>query len=203
MTETFGRFLYTFRGFIPLPVFAAAFLAAAPHPASFLAGTAAAAAGEAIRLWALTYIGPKSRAERKTRASRLIREGPYSIVRNPLYVANMIMIAGVLLAANRPWLFALCPALVAYYFLVAKAEEGFLRIAFPAEADSYIREVGAFIPALRKPAPAAERFPLSECIFPEINTIAAAEACLCAVGIKLFVRIPVALDFSDRIFGGC
>lgn len=198
MTEKIGKFLYSFRGYIPLPVFAAAFLAADPHPAAFLAGLAIAFAGETLRLWALTYIGPKSRAERKTRASRLIREGPYSIVRNPLYVANMTMIAGVLAASNRPSLFALAPVLVVYYMLVAGAETAFLRQAFPAEAESYIREVRAFIPAIRLPAPGQERFPMSECFFPEINTIAAAEACFFIIGLKMFFSMPVLLDFSDR-----
>jgi len=200
MFSRIGIFFYTYRGFLPVPLFGLVFLAAQPKALSFLVGFALAAAGEGGRVWALTYIGPKSRAERKTRASRLIREGPFSLVRNPLYVANMMITLGILLAANRLVLLAFVPVMVVFYILVVRAEQHFLKDAFPSEAESYFREVRAFIPAIRRPVAAQESFSLGECLLPELSTMTAMELCLGVVGLKLFLDLPVLLDFGDRIF---
>jgi protein-S-isoprenylcysteine O-methyltransferase Ste14 len=182
-----GRFLYTFRGLLPAPVLLAVILWGRPSDVSFLAGIAVAALGEAGRFWALTYIGPKSRAEGKRRADRLIAEGPYSLTRNPLYVANLAIAAGLLLAANRWVLLGFVPLGFVYYYLVALAEEEFLIGAFPGEWESFRASVPRFLPRLAWPKPAPVRFPLRECFIPELSTLIAAELGLVLIGLKLFI----------------
>jgi protein-S-isoprenylcysteine O-methyltransferase Ste14 len=158
-----------------------------PSEVSFLAGIAVAALGEAGRFWALTYIGPKSRAEGKRRADRLIAEGPYSLTRNPLYVANLTIAAGLLLASNRWVLLGFVPLGFVYYTLVALAEEEFLIGAFPEQWKSYHASVPRFLPRIARPTPSPVRFPLRECFVPELSTLIAAELGLVLIGSKLFL----------------
>ncbi len=181
-----GRFLYTFRGVMPLPAMILLVLYAAPTALSFLVGAAVAAAGEAGRLWALTYIGPKSRAEEKRRADRLIQEGPYAWTRNPLYVANLLQTAGLLLAANRWILLLVLPLGVVYYSLVALAEEEFLRAAFGEAFDAYRERVPRFLPKPGRLVPASVRFSVLECLTPEMSTMIVMETVLGLIGLKLF-----------------
>jgi protein-S-isoprenylcysteine O-methyltransferase Ste14 len=181
-----GRFLYTFRGLLPAPLLLAVVLWGRPTELSWLAGLAVAALGEAGRFWALTYIGPKSRAEDKRRADRLISEGPYSLTRNPLYVANLTIAAGLLLAANRWVLLLLVPLGFVYYTLVALAEEEFLARAFPADWESYRASVPRFLPRVGRMKPAPVRFSWRECFVPELSTLIAAELGLVCIGAKLF-----------------
>ncbi|MHC4779060.1 MAG: methyltransferase family protein [Planctomycetota bacterium] len=192
-----GRVLYTFRGYIPVPAVIAVVLWARPTPLSFLVGLVVAALGEVGRLWPLTYIGPKSRAEGKRRADRLIMEGPYSLTRNPLYVANLTIAAGVLLASNRWILLLAVPLGFVYYTLVILAEEEFLHAEYGQAFEEFRRSVPRFIPRLRRPTPAEVRFGILTCITPEMSTIIAAEVALGLIGLKLFA----ALDFLSGIHG--
>lgn len=186
LARRIGKVLYMFRGVIPVPAAALVVLWARPSEISLLAGAALAALGEAGRLWALTYIGPKSRAEGKRRADRLITEGPYSLTRNPLYVANLTIAAGILLAANRWVLLLAVPLGVVYYTLVAMAEEEFLMKEFPDQWESFVRSIPRFLPRLRRPLPAAVRFRVAEILTPELSTLIAAEVILCLVGLRLY-----------------
>lgn len=182
-----GKMLYTFRGVLPVPAFLLLLLVAAPSEVSFLAGILVAGVGEAGRLWALTYIGPKSRAEGKRRADRLIMEGPYSLTRNPLYVANLTIAAGLLLAANRWVLLLAVPLGVVYYYLVALAEEEFLAQEFPEQFARFRATVPRFFPRFRAPPPADTRFRLAEVFTPEISTLLAAELVLVLMGLELYL----------------
>lgn len=78
---------------------------------------------------------------------RLINYGPFSIVRNPLYVFSMIGVLGVSIFTQRPWIMLIGPVgvTVIYYYLV-KREEGFLLSAFGDEYAEYCRKVPRFIP---------------------------------------------------------
>ena len=82
----------------------------------------------------------------------LISTGPYSIVRNPIYLAMFGMLIASGLAVSR-WL-ALFPAMVVVLAGTAiriRTEEKLLRVAFGANFDRYARLVPAFLPRLRRP----------------------------------------------------
>ena len=80
----------------------------------------------------------------------LITEGPYSIVRNPIYLGMFGMILSTALVFSRWWL-----ALIAIVFFLAgvqiriRAEEKLLRETFGAKFDEYAARVPAFIPFIR------------------------------------------------------
>lgn len=92
------------------------------------------------RIYCSAYIAGKKNAE-------LITAGPFSIVRNPLYVFSFIGIVGIGLMSSRLSVllafFVLFPLML--HFLV-KREEAFLREAFGEAYTSYCATVPRFFP---------------------------------------------------------
>lgn len=84
---------------------------------------------------------------RLTEGHRLVTEGPYRLVRHPIYTGMLGMLLSTGVAASR-W-FLLPPAVLLFGIGTAirvRSEEKLLRQAFPAEYESYARRVAAVIP---------------------------------------------------------
>src|SRR6266851_6093858 len=102
-----GDWLFRHRTALPLPI-AAAILglrvgeAAASVPL-VAAGVGVTVAGELIRLWGVHHIGAISRT-RSDRLGPLIDTGPFALIRNPLYVGNILLWVGFALASRLVWL---------------------------------------------------------------------------------------------------
>ena len=77
----------------------------------------------------------------------VIRSGPFSVVRNPLYVFSFIATLGIGLQSGM-WVVALGLALIyiVYYPFVVKKEEAFLAHKFDESYAVYLREVPRWIP---------------------------------------------------------
>lgn len=107
----------------------------------FSGGEAVAAAGLAIRFWAVSHIGGISR----TRASRLgplTRTGPYLLVRNPLYVGNFLMWSGFVVASQLLWMLPIAWSVFALqYGAIVRFEEAALVRHFGAAYVGYARQV--------------------------------------------------------------
>ncbi|HEC80014.1 MAG: hypothetical protein B6D57_01095 [Candidatus Coatesbacteria bacterium 4484_99] len=132
-----GGFLFRWRGVMPLPWIALYMWFAEPRLYSLIIGFIVFAFGECLRLWAVSHIGSPSRAE-VMGAESMIIDGPYAIVRHPLYSGNILIAMGEIFAsfALFPYQFLLIIIFpVIYYILIAKAEEDYLRGRF----DSYGR----------------------------------------------------------------
>ena len=79
---------------------------------------------------------------------RLSQSGPYSYVRNPLYLGTSIVAAGLVIASRRWLLFAVFAVVfVLVYLPVIELEEQHLRKLFP-DFEAYSRRVHALRPAL-------------------------------------------------------
>lgn len=78
-------------------------------------------------------------------AHRLVREGPYSVVRNPLYLAEEVALLGFLLRFFSPMMLALFVAHGALQIGRMLFEENLLRHAFP-DYDDYARSTSRLIP---------------------------------------------------------
>ncbi len=138
-----GQRLFRARGWVPVPgAVLLVVLARAPAPWMAIAGWSLCAAGEALRLWGVAHIGPASRT-RGDEVVGLIESGPFAWSRNPLYVGNLALWAGVGLLAGRPVLVAiLVTVLAVHYRFVVAWEEANLRARLGATYDAYAARVG-------------------------------------------------------------
>jgi protein-S-isoprenylcysteine O-methyltransferase Ste14 len=108
-----------------------------------LLGVLVALAGQALRVATVGYAyiirGGK---DRKVYAEELVTRGLFRHGRNPLYVGNLLILAGLLLVWNSPVAYVVGGAffLVGYMAIVA-AEEAFLRNKFGAQYDAYCASV--------------------------------------------------------------
>ena len=107
------------------------------------------AAGEAIRLWAVHHIGAISRT-RSDRLGPLIDSGPFALVRNPLYLGNILLWLGFALSARLLWLAPIVVVLLAFeYHAIVRWEETLLADRLGDPYRRYIERVPRWIP---KPA---------------------------------------------------
>jgi protein-S-isoprenylcysteine O-methyltransferase Ste14 len=121
------------------------------HPdAAFtsLIGIVLALIGQSIRIAnvGMVYIirGGKSH---KVYAETLVTAGLYSHVRNPMYVGNSFLLAGLAFASNS-WVFAIggIALAIAVHVGIIAAEENFLRGKFGEQYVDYCRRVPRIIP---------------------------------------------------------
>ncbi len=92
------------------------------------------------RVYCSTFIGGRKN-------KRVIRSGPFSVVRNPLYVFSFIATAGIGLQSGMLSLTALLlVAYIIYYPFVVRKEEAYLRHKFDESYEVYLREVPRWIP---------------------------------------------------------
>lgn len=95
------------------------------------------------RIWCAAYIGG-----RKNQA--VVTDGPYSIVRNPLYVFSFFGVLGLGLSTGTVTIPAiLATFFAAYYIQVVRREERFLVENLGAEYLAYLAKVPRWIPKLR------------------------------------------------------
>ncbi len=182
---SFGRWLFRWRGLTPVPVIAAvAFLAlrtlrASPprgaHLAA-LAGLGACLLGQALRAWVRGVVTTDSSNQgRSLSAGTLNIAGAYRFTRNPLYLGNLLLVAGLLVQVPDPlaWLLGLGFFFGQYYFII-RAEEDYLLSRFGDPYRRLLAEVPRFFPRFT-PAPAgpAGAFDGKRALFTEHNTAAA------------------------------
>jgi protein-S-isoprenylcysteine O-methyltransferase Ste14 len=92
------------------------------------------------RTWCTLYIGGRKRRE-------LVTNGPYSVVRHPLYVFSIVAVIG--LGAQSGSLIVACLAAAVLGWplaAVARSEERALRETFGTAYDDYAARVPAFVP---------------------------------------------------------
>lgn len=124
-------------------------LHAQPSWEGFWSGLGLALGGQALRVWAIGYSGEPTRGE-QLEAPVLVTAGPYSYVRNPLYVGNLLNCLGVLTAAFYPWdilrMVALFGLAAVLYVFLGRHEEKFLAERFGTQYEDYQRRVPAWLP---------------------------------------------------------
>jgi len=152
---------------------------ARPTIASLVAGFVVLALGEFIRFWGVSIAGSETRTTGTVGGTYLITNGPFGYMRNPLYVGNILMYAGVgiMSMALFPWLFLL--ALVWFYVqyaLIIANEEEYLSRRFGDAYAEYKRHVRRFLPRLTPYTPAgppAKNIDLREGLSSERRTLQA------------------------------
>lgn len=143
-----GAFLFRNRGWLPAPLLVAMCLSPVVHP---VAGGVLVAAGEALRLWAVGHIGLPSRT-RGDGAHRVVRSGPYGRVRNPLYIGNVLIFAGIGVVVW-PWALVAVPLLCLHYTAIVRWEESNLAARLGAPYQDYLATVPRWWPSAQAALP--------------------------------------------------
>jgi protein-S-isoprenylcysteine O-methyltransferase Ste14 len=148
-----GEWLFKKRDYTPIPLIIIAIvymviMKVTPTEQSIAAGAALVVLGEAIRFWGVSYIGPISRTRSRS-TGNLQDSGPFSVVRNPLYVGNFFLSLGLVVVANIWWLIPVYIAAFAFqYHYIVRWEEWNLRGKFGAEFEAYCARVPRWFPKL-------------------------------------------------------
>lgn len=150
-----GNFFFKYRDLLFPLVFLPLALATRPRAlpddpvaerALLLAGLLAVVAGQGLRalVIGLAYIR-RGGKDKQIYAEDLVQEGIFAHSRNPLYLGNMLIVAGFVIIHGGPWMYLLVlPFFVFVYFAIVAAEESYLNERFGAKYAEYCKRVPRF-----------------------------------------------------------
>jgi protein-S-isoprenylcysteine O-methyltransferase Ste14 len=107
--------------------------------------------GLALRIFTIGFVPRRTSGRNTDRqiADTLNITGMYSIVRNPLYLGNFLMMLGFAMFFHHWWLVFTATFICALsYYCIVQAEEAFLRERFGVVYERWAAERPAFIPKL-------------------------------------------------------
>jgi protein-S-isoprenylcysteine O-methyltransferase len=104
--------------------------------------------GMAIRFWSIATLRHFFTVNVTLRDDhRLIRVGPYRLLRHPSYTGALLEFYGFALAVENLWAALIVVIPITYAFFVRmRVEEGVLRAAFPEDYPAYERETRRLVP---------------------------------------------------------
>jgi len=107
----------------------------------------------ALRTWATAYLRTDVVHDSAQHSETLVADGPFRHTRNPLYLANLPMAAGIgVLASRLGWIFLVLANWIFVYRLINREEEA-LRKSQGESFLAYCRAVPRFWPSLRARVP--------------------------------------------------
>jgi protein-S-isoprenylcysteine O-methyltransferase Ste14 len=112
-----------------------------------------------LRTWATACLRTEVVHDARQHSEALVADGPYRWVRNPLYLANLPMAAGIGVMASRlGWLFMIVGIWLFVYRLILREEDGLLQSQGEAYR-AYFEAVPRFWPALTPRVPSGAGVP--------------------------------------------
>ena len=144
--------LFKIRSYTPIPFLLFMFIFYSGSVESWLVGLPIILFGEFIRLWGVSHAGSLTRTTTGPKAKKLITSGPFSHVRNPLYIGNIIVYTGfgILSYSLFPYLAILAFCwFVFQYWLIISIEEKFLESKFGLEYKHYKENVNRLLPSIK------------------------------------------------------
>jgi len=107
---------------------------------TILLGLPLVVVGLALRTWASGYLAKNT---------RLCTAGPYGLCRHPMYLANLIILAGILMAGNNIYMTATGLLLtIAVYVFAIRREEALLNYLFDEDYTQYCQTTPCLLPRL-------------------------------------------------------
>lgn len=158
------NFFFKNRSYTPIPLALLIISFSMPTLPYLWYGLVCLTIGEFIRIWAVSYAGGVTRTT-KVGAPALCSSGPFAHVRNPLYIGNLFLFSGVVLAAGAPniwimlgvtWVFFLTQ-----YTLIISLEEETLVGLFGNEYNTYRNNVPRLFPRFSPWKDEDDRVPMS------------------------------------------
>lgn len=116
-----------------------------------IVGILLAVAGQCLRaaVIGLAYI-KRGGVNKKIHADTLVTGGLFSHCRNPLYIGNLLILAGILIIINNPWVYLLGGGFfLVSYSAIVRAEEQYLAGKFGRDYARYCSRVGRWTITLR------------------------------------------------------
>ena len=145
------NFFFKHRSYTPVPLAVVILYFSSPYHAVLGVGTVLLVLGEVIRIWAVRYAGGATRTM-VVGAPFLCTSGPFSRVRNPLYLGNMMIYTSFVLIAGNESLWIMVGAtwifFIVQYSLIVSLEENALYRLFGDEYDIYRKNVSALVPRI-------------------------------------------------------
>ena len=117
------------------------------------AGAVAALAAAALRTWAAAYMRSSVVHDARVQDTRLVADGPYRHLRNPLYLGIILLAFGVGFAASRSGFVVLVLAITFFQYRLTLREEGALLATQGESYRRYLAAVPRMIPSLRPRVP--------------------------------------------------
>ncbi len=143
------NFFFKYRSYTPIPLALMIIYFSMPMLPYLWYGLACLAIGESIRFWAVSYAGGITRTT-NVGAPALCSSGPFALVRNPLYIGNLFIFTGIVLAAGAPNIWAMLVVtwifFIVQYALIVDLEEKTLIGLFGDNYETYKQNVPRLIP---------------------------------------------------------
>lgn len=138
-------------------------------------GLALCVLGAVIRFVTVGFIPPgTSSPSRQLQSHALNTEGPYAVVRHPLYLGNLCITVGLLCIAHEPWAWTLgFGYFLLSHALIVRAEEALLRRTFTAQYDQWAARVPAWLPRLSSLTALKGPFDWKRAVQREVNPLVA------------------------------
>ena len=157
-------FFFRNRGYTPIPLAIIILTFASLKIELLPIGVILVVTGELLRLNGVRYAGGETRTL-KVGASALCSSGPFAYLRNPLYLGNVIIYAGMVLIAGGEFVWILLPVTLTFFFLeyglIISLEEETLRKKFNEEYGEYLSMVPRLIPRVTPWKGGSETVPMT------------------------------------------
>ena len=143
-----SNIFFKYRSYTPIPFLLLMLIFAEPSIMSITIGFAIAISGEFMRFWGVSWAGSETRTTGEVGGTYLIISGPFSFVRNPLYVGNILLYTGIGIMSWSLFPYLQITAVmffaVQYHFIVLE-EEKYLKEKFGEDYKKYVNNVPRFI----------------------------------------------------------
>jgi len=145
-----NRIWFKLRGILIAPVYLFSFFCIyreTEHWSALFFGLVIFLSGLGVRVWAQMHLHYRLK-EKKI----LTTTGPYSFVRNPIYIGNTLILTGTTLISELFWL---VPVMIitctGTYYMTVRYEEGHLKGKYGAPYIEYLQQVNRWFPRFERP----------------------------------------------------
>ena len=112
-----------------------------------------------VHTWGTAYLDPEVMVDMQMHSSRLVADGPYRYVRNPLYFGNILLAIGFGLMASRIGFAVLVLGMVAFDYRLILREEAGIAASRGDSFRAYCAAVPRLLTALRPKLPTGGAVP--------------------------------------------
>ncbi len=122
---------------------------------AFAVGTLLVIVAAGIRSWAESYLHSSIVFDRALRGEQLVADGPFRYVRNPLYLGNLFLAAGIGFLASRVGFLVLCFGMFLFVYRLILREESTLLRSQGERYSRYLAAVPRLLPSLTPRVPSS------------------------------------------------